>query len=104
MARLVPFGLTPKDRPSRRIRFSSVNIGRCFYYKGHWWQRRTVFTARRADCDDDDSTRFSKGLMVYVLAEECDASNIYSMQQEQKQGQLDREFEQFMAPAVVDDP
>jgi hypothetical protein len=42
--------------------------------------------------------------MVYVLAEECDASNIYSMQQEQEQGQLDREFEQFMAPVVMDDP
>lgn len=103
MARLVPFGLTPKDRPSRRVRFSAVNIGRCFYYKGHWWQRRSAFTARRADCDDDDSTRFGKRIMVYVLAEEIDASNIHSLQREQESEQLDREFERFMSPAVVDE-
>ena len=104
MARLIPFGLTPKDRPSRRVRFSSVDPGRCFYYKGHWWQRRTAFTARRADCDDDDSTRFSKRLMVYVFTEDCDADNAYSLQREQQQEQLDREFEQFMAPTAVGDP
>lgn len=100
MARLVPFGLSPKDRPSRRVRFSAVNIGRCFYHKGCWWQRRSAFTARRADCDDDDSTRFGKRIMVYVFAEETDADNAFPLQREQESEQLDREFQQFIAPVV----
>lgn len=102
MARLIQFGLTPKDRPSKRILFSGVSIGQCFYHKGVWWQRRTPFTARRADCDDDYSTRFSKRTNVYVLTSD-EADNADSLQRQQLQELEDRAFARFNAPSAVED-
>jgi hypothetical protein len=72
MAKLVPFGLTPKDRPTKRARFNSLELNRVFYYKGSWYQKRTKRTARRADCDDDGTTYFQLGAMVYALVEQSE--------------------------------
>jgi hypothetical protein len=102
MVRLIQFGLTPKDRPSKRILFSGVTIGQCFYHKGYWWQRRTAYTARRADCDDNDSTRFSKRTYVYVLVED-EADNADSLQRQQLRELEDQAFARFIAPSAVED-
>jgi hypothetical protein len=71
MAKLVPFGLSPADRPSKRTRFSALELNRVFCFKGAWYQKRTKRTARRADCDNDGTTYFALATMVYVLLEEA---------------------------------